>query len=271
MTVRTSVITLILQNDEIVAVPLRDGLRVQVLSDVMGLRTCQRYQNAAFIKDSAMLVLWADSPQEIIRRTFDIQAQMMENFSHGMSPYDEKSPAKESQAVLISEKPLEGPNYDEEDAGILREDGPRRIVLNQAVLTAMTLILIIAALGSGWRQMAVEIVVDQSYLRLAILVVVPLQIWLALVGNMQDLSTEDLLMNHHFLVLHANCGRLRSTANWANEPNGQKYQILFWSCTSKDITQRIASCHHSMSCLQGRSLLCHRSNNEIIAGCNRDV
>ena len=182
MTVKTSVITLILQNDHIIAVPLRDGLRVQVIPDIMGLRTCQRYQNAAFIKDSGMLVVWADSPQEIIVRSREIQSQMMDNFSQGMSPYEEKSPAKESQAVLITELPMGG--YEGEETGGSAQDGARRIVLNQSVLTAVTLILIIAALGSGWRQMAVEIAVDNSYLRLAILVVVPLQIWLALVGGL---------------------------------------------------------------------------------------
>ncbi len=179
MTVKTSVITLILQG-EVVSVPLRSGLRVQVIPDVMHLQTCQRYQNAAFIKDTSMLVLWGDSPQEVIAHSGEIQSQMMENFSKGMSPYDEKAPAKESQAVLVSELPTEG--YDEEEGAVIREEGPRRIVLNQAVLTAATLTLIIAALGSGWRQMAVEIAVDNTYLRLAILVVVPLQIWLALVS-----------------------------------------------------------------------------------------
>ena len=193
MTVKTSVITLILQNDQIIAVPLRDGLRVQVLPNIMDLRTCQRYQNAAFIKDTALLVLWADSPQEIIRRSKDVQSQMMENFSQGMSPYDEKSSARESQAVLVSEMPMEGPNYDEENAGVRHEDGPRRLVLNQAVLTALTLILIIAALGSGWRQMAVEIAVDHTYLRVAILVVVPLQIWLALVCSLRRMLNQYLL------------------------------------------------------------------------------
>ena len=237
MTVRTSVITLILQNDQIIAVPLRDGLRVQVLPDVMGLRTCQRYQNAAFIKDSGMLVLWADSPQEVIRRSFELQSQMMENFSQGMSPYDEKSPARDSQAVLVSEMPMEGSSYDEEDAGVLREDGPRRIVLNQAVLTALTLILIIAALGSGWRQMAVEIAVDHTYLRVAILVVVPLQIWLALVGNLEYALTEYLLTALPPLVLHAVRGRLPGTINWTNKSNDQEYEVLFRSCTSQDITQ----------------------------------
>ena len=136
-----------------------------------------------------MLVVWADSPQEIITRSREIQSQMMESYSHGMSPYDEKSPAKESQAVLVGEIPEE--DYDEEKG--VRNEAPRKIVLNQAVLTAFTLTLIVAALGSGWRQMAVEVAVDNTYLRLAILVVVPLQIWLALVSNARGVLNESLL------------------------------------------------------------------------------
>lgn len=180
MSVKTSVITLILSGEEVISVPLRSGLRVQVIPDLMHLSTCQRYQNAAFVKNSGMLVLWGDSPQEVITHSLNIQSQMMENYSQGMSPYDEKSPTKESKAVLVNEVPVEG--YDEE-GGALSEEGPRRIVLNQSVLTAVTLTLIIAALGGGWRQLAVEISVDHSYVRLAILVVVPFQIWLALVSS----------------------------------------------------------------------------------------
>lgn len=56
----------------------------------------------------------------------------------------------------------------------------RPVVLIQPILTAITLILLISAIGSGWRQIAIEVKVDRSWLRLAFAVVVPLQCWLAL-------------------------------------------------------------------------------------------
>lgn len=63
----------------------------------------------------------------------------------------------------------------------LATEKPRKTVLIQAILTGITLLLIIAALGSGWRQIAIETFVDKSMMRLVFFAVVPLQIWLALV------------------------------------------------------------------------------------------
>lgn len=181
MTVNTRVIHLILQRHDLVHIDLREGLRVQILPNIMCLANGQRHQNAAFIKDHAILIVWADSPQELISRAEYIESQMMEIFARGLDPYDEKSAAELSQ-VLVTEVPA---GADPAEAGIPREDGlpegPRKIMLNQAILTAITLILIIAALGTGWRRMAIETAVDHSYLRMALFIVVPLQVWLALV------------------------------------------------------------------------------------------
>lgn len=180
MTVNTRVIHLILQRHDLIHIDLREGLRVQILPSIMYLANGQRHQNAAFIKDQAMLVVWADSPQESISRAEYIEAQMMEIFARGLDPYDEKLTSQ----VLVTELPA---GAEPAEAAIPREDGlsegPRKIMLNQAVLTAITLILIVGALGTGWRQMAIETAVDHSYLRMAFFIVVPLQIWLALVSG----------------------------------------------------------------------------------------
>lgn len=185
MTVNTRVINLVLERTDLVTVDLHNGLHVQILPSIRFLGGCQRHQNAAFIKDQSVLVVWADSPIEIINRAKKIESQMMVVFARGLDPYDEKNQIKEGSAVTVSEKPADGSNSDED--GIAREDGllepPRKIVLNQAVLTGLTLILIVAALGSGWRQVAIEITVDHQYIRLAFILVVPLQIWLALVRD----------------------------------------------------------------------------------------
>lgn len=66
MTVSTRVIHLIVQRHDLVNIDLRDGLRIQILLTVMSLANCQRHQNAAFIQDQALLVVWADGPQEVI-------------------------------------------------------------------------------------------------------------------------------------------------------------------------------------------------------------
>ena len=180
MTVNTSVIRTIMQND-VQSVPLPNGLRLQVLPTIPYLADCQRHQNAAFIHDLGILVVWADNPKECAKRAQGIESQLIQVFSQGMSGFDEKM--KESE-INVDEVP--GDEYDPE-TGVPRENGltdpPRRIKLNQAVLCAATLFLIIAALASGWRHIAAEIASDGNWLRLAFVAVMPLQIWLALVRN----------------------------------------------------------------------------------------
>ena len=170
-----------MQHDEIQFVPLPNGLRLQVLPSIPYLANCQRHQNAAFIQDLGILVVWADNPRECRKRAEDIERQLIDVFSRGMSGFDMEE--KEEEKVTVTEFPAE--EFDAE-GGVARENGltdpPRRIKLNQAILCAATLFLIVAALASGWRQIAIELIVDKSWIRLAFVVVMPLQVWLALVG-----------------------------------------------------------------------------------------
>ena len=157
---------------------------MQILPNIAFLPTCQKYQNAAFIKDQAILIVWADSPKEVLARAAAIEEQMLHVFSQGMSPYgeEESDEKKEETNVNIVEVPSDSSaeGYDKEEGFV---EKPRRINLTQAIQTAIAIFLAIAAMGSGWREMAIEIEVDNSFLRLAILVVTPIQIWLAMVGN----------------------------------------------------------------------------------------
>ena len=180
MTVSTRVIKLFLRRQDLAYVPLQDGLRLQILPDISHLPRCQKHHFAAFINDSATLVVWDDEPRNLLQRAKDIQQQLMKMIWQEESPYqNEKSTGKDSHGVSVTELALDGEHsdYSEEDL----TEKPRRTVLIQPVLTAVTLFLIIAALGTGWRELAVELVVDKSFLRLGFLLVVPLQIWLGLV------------------------------------------------------------------------------------------
>lgn len=190
MTVSTRVINLIMQREDLVFIQLKDGLKLQVLPNIAFLPTCQKYQNAAFIKDQAILIVWADSPKEVLARAAAIEEQMMHVFSQGMSPYGEgMDEKKEEQSVNVVEVHSED-GYSKEEGYV---EKPRKIVLTQAILTGITLLLVIAAMASGWRAMAVEIAVDESYLRLALLVVTPIQIWLALVSCSRRYQTAKTL------------------------------------------------------------------------------
>lgn len=181
MTVNTRVIKLFLRRQDLSYVPLQDGLRLQILPDITHLPRCQKHHFAAFINDTANLIVWDDEPQNLLVRAKQIQQQLMDMIWQEDSPYqnEKQHPGKDSNGVSVMEFAV-----DSEHGDISQEDlteKPRRTVLIQPFLTGVTLFLIIAALGSGWRQLAVELVVDKSWLRLAFLLVVPLQIWLGLV------------------------------------------------------------------------------------------
>lgn len=233
MTVNTKVINLILQRDDLVFIQLKDGLKLQILPNIAFLPTCQKYQNAAFVKDQAVLIVWADSPKEVLARAAAIEEQMMWVFSQGMSPYGEEEPdeKKEEQSVNVVELPSDGEgSYGMEEG---HREKPRPIHLTQAIMTGLTLILVVAAMGSGWRQMAIETAVDNSYLRWAFLAAVPAQIWLALVSSPGPVrSRMDPNTNVNVTVLHAVRRRLRVPACRTHQSDGLKFEILLRCATS---------------------------------------
>lgn len=53
--------------------------------------------------------------------------------------------------------------------------------LLNAILVGFTLFLITVMLGAGFRQIAIEVVVDQNYLRCAFLLLTPVQVFFTLV------------------------------------------------------------------------------------------
>ncbi|KAL9119564.1 MAG: hypothetical protein Q9187_003883 [Circinaria calcarea] len=177
MTVNTRVIKLFLRRQDLPYVPLKDGLRIQILPNITFLPTCQKHHFAAFIKDTSILVVWDDEPKHLLSRAQKIEEQLMSMIWDSGSEFDEKT--NKSQSVLITEVPQEGPDgeivYEE-----LITEKPRKLVLIQATITALTLIILVAAIGAGWRNIVIEIAVDKSMMRLVFAAVVPLQMWLAL-------------------------------------------------------------------------------------------
>ena len=133
-----------------------------------------------------MLVVWADNVEEAEQRAQTYLDQVIDLFSQEFSGFSEKTSKHE---IFIKEMPADS----DEDIPAVEEleddlnEPPRRPVLIQAALTGFTLFLIIAAIGSGWRQIAIEVSVDKSYIRLAFAIAVPFQIWLALVSCLPKL------------------------------------------------------------------------------------
>lgn len=178
VTVNTGVVKLFLQDETLTHMPLDSGLRLQILPNISALPHCQKHQFAAFVRNHNMLIVWDDDPNHILKRVKSIEDQLI-----GMI-WKEELDGDESVRPALSAVPSTlnlNPNGDETSStnpeAVLP---PRRIVLIQPFLTAVTLILLIAAIGSGWRQIAIEIKVDHNWMRLAFIAVVPFQCWLAL-------------------------------------------------------------------------------------------
>lgn len=173
MTVNTQVIKLFLRRQGQSSVSLTNNQKLQILPSTSNLPQCQKHHFAAFIQESAILVVWDDDPKHILERTRRLEEQLMAMVWKEESAYGETTQnGEESQASS------------EDGDGVLEDlaDKPRKIVLIQATIAAATLAMTIAAIGGGFRRISVEIVLDHSWLRLALLVVVPIQIWLALVS-----------------------------------------------------------------------------------------
>ena len=182
MTVNTRVIKLFMRRQDLAYVPLDDGLRLQILPNITYLPTCQKHHFAAFIADTSLLIVWDDEPKHLLVRARNIEQQLMRMiWKPDSAPYDEKT--NKTQSVLVTEVPYDG--EDGAAAGEEQREKPRKTIMIQAVLCALTLIILLLAIGSGWRQVAIELAIDHSMLRLAFAAVVPLQMWLALVRLME--------------------------------------------------------------------------------------
>ncbi|TKX20742.1 hypothetical protein C1H76_7128 [Elsinoe australis] len=196
MTVNTRVIKLFLHNNDKPFVPLKGGLRLQVLPDMTYLPRCQKHQFAAFIADRGILVVWDDEPRHLLNRAENIEKALMEMIWGEGGESDEEGDEK-------------GAGVDVDEVGSDMGDGmeradprkPRRPVLIQPTMTGLTLAITVTAIGAGYRGIAQEIAIDGNYLRLLFVLVIPAQIWLglfffqALVGNFGQLVGPISQMN----------------------------------------------------------------------------
>lgn len=187
ISIKDRVVTVLLSQPDLLYIPIQDNLRLQIVPDVEFIPRCQRSQGAAFCKNQDMLVVWGDSVDATEQRADKYLKQMVEVFSQGFGTYGEK----EKDSVMVKEMPMDG-SEDAYSGDVDPEENfqePRRkIVLIQSVLSGLTLLLIVAAIGSGFRQIAIEIGIDHSYIRLAFVIAVPFQMWLALVSRRLDQS-----------------------------------------------------------------------------------
>ena len=142
--------------------------------------------------DPPQLIVWHDDPEAIVSRAEQIESLLVSMLwkDNNMLETRATSPAfpdsmpgtplpwAKQQTMRIKEKEV----TDLADAGADEEmvfyDGPRKTLLYQSILMGLVGVLIIAAVGVGWRKVAIEVKVDSNYLRFAFLAVFPAQVWL---------------------------------------------------------------------------------------------
>ncbi|KAF7889916.1 uncharacterized protein EAF02_002331 [Botrytis sinoallii] len=173
MTVNTRVIKIFLARQHADYVPLSDGLRLQVLPTVEYLPRCQKHHFGAFIQDQQILIVWDDDPKHLLQRAEYIERSLLEMI---WADDDEETDEKKGGAN-VSTAEL-GSGSDVEDGYGAQEKRPT-LLLNPLMVGA-TLCLLVTALGLGWRKLGLEVAVDGSYTRLALLAVVPCQIFVSL-------------------------------------------------------------------------------------------
>jgi hypothetical protein len=177
MTVNTRVLQLFMaaRPDENF-IQIHRTLRLQVVPDLASLPNCQRHQSAAFIANTATLIVWEDEPTRLLERAEYIQDALMK-MSWKPEPEDEGAEEKgDGKKPFVQIEEYDDPTAEEE----ADQDKPRETVLWQTIYESMTIVLVVAALGAGWRAVAIEMVQDPNWLRLAFLAALPAQCWLAL-------------------------------------------------------------------------------------------
>ncbi|CAL3964384.1 unnamed protein product [Diplocarpon coronariae] len=169
MTVNSRVIKTFLQwSPDAVDVPLLNGLRIQILPTVEDLPRARKHQFAAFVASEALLIVWDDDALNLLPRAKAIESELMELvWKTGQPDEDEK---KDPNMAVVE--------IDAESGEIIPEKRP--LHLQNTVLVSLTLILIMTFLGAGARQLAIETEVDGSYLRLALLLLTPVQVFFTL-------------------------------------------------------------------------------------------
>lgn len=181
MTVNSRVVKTFLQwSPDAFEVPLPNGLRVQIIPTLADLANARKYQFAAFIADTSLLVVWDDDALNIVSRAKQLESELMQLVW------------KSTNAQAEGDK-LTGITVEEvvdEESGETGYRERRPTVLMNTMLVGLTLVLIFGMLGAGYRQIAIETAVDGNYIRLAFIALTPVQVFFTLVCFPGEQSME---------------------------------------------------------------------------------
>lgn len=170
MTVNSRVIKTFLQwSPDAVDIPLLNGLRIQIIPDISDLPRARTHQFAAYITSQALLIVWDDEASHLVQRVKAIESELLELVWQ-----------TDEEAIDVAKEGAEAVPYErDEESGEKMANG-RPVHLQNSVLVGLTIVLIMTSIGAGAQSVAVEVAVDQSYMRLALLILTPVQIFFTL-------------------------------------------------------------------------------------------
>ena len=197
-------------------VPLNDGLRVQILPSMADLPRARKHQYAAFLNYEKILVVWDDDAMHLVARAKEIESQMMDLVWQTNEPVEGEEGVKKGPNVDIVE-------VDEESGEILAQH--RATHLLNTILVSITLVLIVVVLAAGFRELAIEVSVDSNYIRLAFVLLTPVQIFFTLVSYGLCTLVEELLIDVS-AVLCSGHHRLSRTVHGSSQTAADELQVL---------------------------------------------
>ena len=235
-------------------VPLNDGLRVQILPSMADLPRARKHQYAAFLNYEKILVVWDDDAMHLVARAKDIESQMMDLVWQTNEPVEgEEGGAKKGPNVDVVE-------VDEESGEILAQH--RATNLLNTILVSITLVLIVVVLAAGFRELAIEVSVDSNYMRLAFVLLTPVQVFFTLVSYGSCMFVEELLIDVS-VVLRSGHRRLSRTVHGSSQTASDELQVLLCEDVSANPRSYSSPYYCPMSGVQGRFAFRHCANCKV--------
>jgi uncharacterized protein (UPF0212 family) len=176
MTVNTRMIKLILERTDLPYVQIQYGQRLQVVPDFNALQYCQKNMQAAFVASHQALVVWEDEPKRLLERAQSIQDALVQMiWGKDLAQVTNKTVAKSIGLDVKQESEESWDMFDD------TPEKPRKLKLWQSVYTSIAILMLTVAIGSGWRQVAIQQIHEPNWLRMLFLIAIPGQAWLSLV------------------------------------------------------------------------------------------
>lgn len=145
-----------------VDIPLMNGLSIQLIPTVEDLAKARVYQFAACIASKSMLVVWDDDAVNMLARAKSIEFELMQLlWSSDLDNTTRTAKLDKKNDLYFNEKEMscDHDSYMEENG----EPSPRPTMFICTILVSLSLLLLIAILGLGFRELLIEIVIERGY------------------------------------------------------------------------------------------------------------